>query len=92
LVDLAEPQYHRPEARDWMELHRKSPLSQGEQKVLCHLPLFAAAAAHFTEHELEPHKAPEVLQCFVLECVQVGNPALVVVDGACLSSPEGAGR
>jgi uncharacterized protein (TIGR02680 family) len=41
-------QYHRPEARDWMELHRKSPLSQGEQKVLCYLPLFAAAAAHFT--------------------------------------------
>jgi uncharacterized protein (TIGR02680 family) len=41
-------QYHRPEAAGWMELHRKSPLSQGEQKVLCYLPLFAAAAAHFT--------------------------------------------
>jgi uncharacterized protein (TIGR02680 family) len=41
-------QYHRPEARDWTALHRKSPLSQGEQKVLCYLPLFAAAAAHFT--------------------------------------------
>jgi uncharacterized protein (TIGR02680 family) len=41
-------QYHRPEARDWLDLHRKSPLSQGEQKVLCYLPLFAAAAAHFT--------------------------------------------
>ncbi|MHB8186179.1 MAG: SbcC/MukB-like Walker B domain-containing protein [Dermatophilaceae bacterium] len=41
-------QYHRPEARDWTELHRKSALSQGEQKVLCYLPLFAAAAAHFT--------------------------------------------
>lgn len=41
-------QYHRPEATDWTALHRKSPLSQGEQKVLCYLPLFAAAAAHFT--------------------------------------------
>jgi len=41
-------QYHRPEATGWLELHRKSPLSQGEQKVLCYLPLFAAAAAHFT--------------------------------------------
>ena len=41
-------QYHRPEATDWTTLHRKSPLSQGEQKVLCYLPLFAAAAAHFT--------------------------------------------
>jgi hypothetical protein len=41
-------QYHRPEAAGWMELHRKSALSQGEQKVLCYLPLFAAAAAHFT--------------------------------------------
>ncbi|HEY5247630.1 MAG TPA: SbcC/MukB-like Walker B domain-containing protein, partial [Dermatophilaceae bacterium] len=41
-------QYHRPEAPDWTALHRKSPLSQGEQKVLCYLPLFAAAAAHFT--------------------------------------------
>ncbi len=41
-------QYHRPEAKDWTALHRKSPLSQGEQKVLCYLPLFAAAAAHFT--------------------------------------------
>ena len=41
-------QYHRPEAPDWTTLHRKSPLSQGEQKVLCYLPLFAAAAAHFT--------------------------------------------
>lgn len=41
-------QYHRPEAPNWLDLHRKSPLSQGEQKVLCYLPLFAAAAAHFT--------------------------------------------
>ena len=41
-------QYHRPETGDWRDLQRKSALSQGEQKVLCYLPLFAAAAAHFT--------------------------------------------
>jgi uncharacterized protein (TIGR02680 family) len=41
--------YTRPElAGKWHDLHRKSPLSQGEQKVVCYLPLFAAAAAHFT--------------------------------------------
>ncbi|SOC53609.1 TIGR02680 family protein [Ornithinimicrobium cerasi] len=41
--------YTRPEAMGrWERLHRRSPLSQGEQKVLCYLPLFAAAAAHFT--------------------------------------------
>ncbi|MCE0487962.1 TIGR02680 family protein [Ornithinimicrobium sediminis] len=41
--------YTRPEAAGrWERLHRRSPLSQGEQKVLCYLPLFAAAAAHFT--------------------------------------------
>ncbi len=41
--------YTRPETEGkWQELHRRSPLSQGEQKVLCYLPLFAAAAAHFT--------------------------------------------
>jgi uncharacterized protein (TIGR02680 family) len=41
--------YTRPEsAGSWLELHRRSPLSQGEQKVLCYLPLFAAAAAHFS--------------------------------------------
>ncbi|MGH3444458.1 MAG: SbcC/MukB-like Walker B domain-containing protein, partial [Nocardioidaceae bacterium] len=41
--------YTRPENEgSWLELHRRSPLSQGEQKVLCYLPLFAAAAAHFT--------------------------------------------
>jgi uncharacterized protein (TIGR02680 family) len=41
--------YTRPEALGrWERLHRRSPLSQGEQKVLCYLPLFAAAAAHFT--------------------------------------------
>ncbi|TNM37718.1 TIGR02680 family protein [Nocardioides albidus] len=41
--------YSRPEKPgQWDRLHRRSPLSQGEQKVLCYLPLFAAAAAHFT--------------------------------------------
>jgi uncharacterized protein YPO0396 len=41
--------YARPEkAGVWERLHRRSALSQGEQKVLCYLPLFAAAAAHFT--------------------------------------------
>jgi uncharacterized protein (TIGR02680 family) len=41
--------YARPEKPGhWDRLHRRSPLSQGEQKVLCYLPLFAAAAAHFT--------------------------------------------
>ncbi|MEP6649443.1 MAG: TIGR02680 family protein, partial [Lapillicoccus sp.] len=40
-------QYHRPETAEWRDLQRKSALSQGEQKVLCYLPLFAAAAAHF---------------------------------------------
>ncbi|WP_281964383.1 TIGR02680 family protein [Serinicoccus marinus] len=41
--------YARPEGQGrWERLHRRSPLSQGEQKVLCYLPLFAAAAAHFT--------------------------------------------
>ena len=41
--------YRRPEVPDtWLDLHRRSALSQGEQKVLCYLPLFAAAAAHFS--------------------------------------------
>ncbi|WP_344805442.1 SbcC/MukB-like Walker B domain-containing protein [Microlunatus ginsengisoli] len=41
--------YTRPEKPGvWDRLQRRSPLSQGEQKVLCYLPLFAAAAAHFT--------------------------------------------
>ncbi|MDP9984690.1 uncharacterized protein (TIGR02680 family) [Pseudarthrobacter oxydans] len=41
--------YNRPEKPGhWERLHRRSALSQGEQKVLCYLPLFAAAAAHFT--------------------------------------------
>jgi uncharacterized protein (TIGR02680 family) len=39
----------RPEAPDdWKVLTRRTPLSQGEQKVVCYLPLFAAASAHFT--------------------------------------------
>jgi uncharacterized protein (TIGR02680 family) len=40
-------QYARP-GTDWQDLGRRSPLSQGEQKVACYLPLFAAAAAHYT--------------------------------------------
>ena len=44
-----EIRYARPERLgEWDKLHARSPLSQGEQKVLCYLPLFAAAAAHFT--------------------------------------------
>jgi hypothetical protein len=39
---------HRPGATAWTTLTRRTPLSQGEQKVVCYLPLFAAAAAHFT--------------------------------------------
>jgi uncharacterized protein YPO0396 len=38
----------RPETPGWTTLTRRTPLSQGEQKVVCYLPLFAAAAAHFT--------------------------------------------
>lgn len=38
----------RPETPGWITLTRRTPLSQGEQKVVCYLPLFAAAAAHFT--------------------------------------------
>ena len=39
----------RPEwAGDWRPLTARTGLSQGEQKVACYLPLFAAAAAHFT--------------------------------------------
>jgi uncharacterized protein YPO0396 len=38
----------RPEKADtWTVLNRRTPLSQGEQKVVSYLPLFAAAAAHF---------------------------------------------
>ena len=38
----------RPETTGFTTLTRRTPLSQGEQKVVCCLPLFAAAAAHFT--------------------------------------------
>ncbi len=38
----------RPGDAGWSTLTRRTPLSQGEQKVVCYLPLFAAAAAHFT--------------------------------------------
>ena len=38
----------RPEATGWVTLSRRTPLSEGEKKVVCYLPLFAAAAAHFT--------------------------------------------
>lgn len=44
-----EIRYTRPErAGEWDRLHARSPLSEGERKVLCYLPLFAAAGAHFT--------------------------------------------
>ncbi len=47
--DVPDPVHRGPKADGtWLDLHRQSPLSQGEQKVLCYLPLFAAAAAHFT--------------------------------------------
>ena len=40
---------NRPEwAGAWRPLTRTTGLSQGEQKVVCYLPLFAAAGAHFT--------------------------------------------
>ncbi len=39
---------YRPGIESWSTLTRRTPLSQGEQKVVCYLPLFAAAAAHFT--------------------------------------------
>ncbi len=39
----------RPETPgSWEKLTRRTALSQGEQKVVCYLPLFAAAAAHFS--------------------------------------------
>ena len=38
----------RPETAGLVDLPRRTPLSQGEQKVVCYLPLFAAAAAHFS--------------------------------------------
>ena len=54
--------YTRPEAEGrWSDLHRRSPLSQGEQKVLCYLPLFAAAAAHFTSLAGAAPHAPRLI-------------------------------
>lgn len=54
--------YTRPESEGrWLELHRRSPLSQGEQKVLCYLPLFAAAAAHFTSLAGAAPSAPRLV-------------------------------
>jgi uncharacterized protein (TIGR02680 family) len=49
----------RPEkAGQWEVLGRKTPLSQGEQKIVCYLPLFAAAAAHFTSLAGAAPRAP----------------------------------
>ncbi len=54
--------YTRPEnTGQWERLHRRSPLSQGEQKVLCYLPLFAAAAAHFTSLAGAAPRAPRLV-------------------------------
>lgn len=54
--------YTRPEAEGrWLDLHRRSPLSQGEQKVLCYLPLFAAAAAHFSSLAGAAPQAPRLV-------------------------------
>lgn len=39
-------------------LSRRTALSQGEQKVVCYLPLFAAAAAHFSSLAAEAPNAP----------------------------------
>ena len=39
---------HRPGTTTWTTLTRRTPLSQGEQKVVCNMPLSAAVAAHFT--------------------------------------------
>jgi hypothetical protein len=39
-------------------LTRRTALSQGEQKVVCYLPLFAAAAAHFSSLAVEAPDAP----------------------------------
>ena len=54
--------YTRPESGgSWLDLHRRSPLSQGEQKVLCYLPLFAAAAAHFSSLAGAAPHAPRLI-------------------------------
>lgn len=48
----------RPGAASEERLSRRTALSQGEQKVVCYLPLFAAAAAHFTSLAAEAPLAP----------------------------------
>ena len=52
---------HRPGATSWTVLTRRTPLSQGEQKVVCYLPLFAAAAAHFTSVAGAAPYAPRIV-------------------------------
>ena len=48
----------RPGVEQEERLSRRTALSQGEQKVVCYLPLFAAAAAHFTSLAVEAPLAP----------------------------------
>ena len=48
----------RPGTDNEERLSRRTALSQGEQKVVCYLPLFAAAAAHFTSLAVEAPHAP----------------------------------
>ncbi len=52
---------HRPGTVGWTTLTRRTPLSQGEQKVVCYLPLFAAAAAHFTSVAGAAPHAPRLI-------------------------------
>jgi uncharacterized protein (TIGR02680 family) len=52
---------HRPGTETWSRLTRRTPLSQGEQKVVCYLPLFAAAAAHFTSVAGAAPDAPRLI-------------------------------
>ena len=52
---------HRPGTETWSTLTRRTPLSQGEQKVVCYLPLFAAAAAHFTSVAGAAPDAPRLI-------------------------------
>ena len=51
----------RPGTDGWTTLTRRTPLSQGEQKVVCYLPLFAAAAAHFTSVAGAAPHAPRLI-------------------------------
>jgi uncharacterized protein (TIGR02680 family) len=48
----------RAGAENEERLTRRTALSQGEQKVVCYLPLFAAAAAHFSSVAVEEPLAP----------------------------------